>query len=187
MIFNTHSDLVGQHALLGASTYHWLNYDKEKIALMYDRQLAKVKGTELHELAAMMIKNKIKPERSNKTFNRYVRDAIGFKMIPEQVLFYSYNCFGTADAICFNKNVLRIHDLKTGVHPAHFEQLLIYAAYFCLEYNIDPTTIKTYLRIYQNDDFTEINPEGELIKSVMDKTVEADEIIETRKRMMKEV
>ena len=27
MIFNKHSALEGQHAFLGASKYHWINYD----------------------------------------------------------------------------------------------------------------------------------------------------------------
>lgn len=71
--------------------------------------------------------------RLNKTLNAYVNDAIGYKMIPEQILFYSDNCFGTADAIVFRNGLLRIHDLKTGVIPAHMEQLEVYAALFCLE------------------------------------------------------
>lgn len=73
-------------------------------------------------------------------------------MTPEQVLYYSENCFGTADAISFRNNFLRIHDLKTGVVPAHMEQLEIYAALFCLEYRVKPMDISMELRIYQNDD-----------------------------------
>lgn len=187
MNFNKHSDLEGKHALLGASTYHWINYDNDRLVQMYDRQRAKLKGTELHELAANMIKNKIKPERSTKTFNRYVRDAIGYKMKPEQVLFYSYNCFGTADTISFDKKVLRIHDLKTGTTPAHMEQLMIYAGLFCLEYGINPEDIKTVLRIYQNDDVIEAMPEGTEIRYIMNKIIEADEIIDNRKAFMEEV
>lgn len=48
----------------------------------------------------------------------YVNDAIGYKMTPEQTLFYSENCFGTADSISYRSGLLRIHDLKTGVIPA---------------------------------------------------------------------
>jgi len=59
-------------------------------------------------------------------------------MTPEQVLYYSGNCFGTADSIAFKNNLLRIHDLKTGAVPAHMEQLFIYDALFCLEYRIHP-------------------------------------------------
>lgn len=62
--------------------------------------------------------------------NMYVNDAISFRMVPEQILFYSENCFGTADTIVFRNGTLRIHDLKTGVVPAHMEQLEIYAALF---------------------------------------------------------
>ena len=32
MIFNNHSNLEGQHAFLGASKYHWINYDETKVA-----------------------------------------------------------------------------------------------------------------------------------------------------------
>ena len=31
MIFNKHSNLEGQHAFLGASKFHWINYDEDKI------------------------------------------------------------------------------------------------------------------------------------------------------------
>ena len=82
----------------------------------------------------------------------YVNDAIGFKLRPEQILYYSPNCFGTADAIDLRGDLLRIHDLKTGKVPAHIEQLMIYAALFCLEYGIKPSDIDTELRIYQGDD-----------------------------------
>ena len=30
MNFNKHSNLEGQHAFLGASKYHWINYSEEK-------------------------------------------------------------------------------------------------------------------------------------------------------------
>ena len=30
VIFNDHSRLAGQHAFLGASKYHWINYDEKK-------------------------------------------------------------------------------------------------------------------------------------------------------------
>ena len=32
MNFNKHLNLDGQHAFLGASKYHWINYDEGKIA-----------------------------------------------------------------------------------------------------------------------------------------------------------
>lgn len=104
MNFNNHSKLEGQHAFLGASKYHWINYDDEKLAQSYTNFLAAQKGTILHEFAAQCIKLGQKLPSSKKTINRYVNDAIGFKMVPEQVLFYSENCFGTADSILFRNN-----------------------------------------------------------------------------------
>lgn len=37
MIFNNHSNLEGQHAFLGASKYHWINYDETKVADAYSK------------------------------------------------------------------------------------------------------------------------------------------------------
>ena len=101
----------------------------------------------------------------------YVNDAIGFQMTPEQPLYYSDNCFGTADAICFRNNLLRIHDLKSGVTPAHMEQLMIYAALFCLEYSVDPNKIDIELRIYQSDEVNVFNPDPIDILAIMDKII----------------
>lgn len=177
MIFNKHSAFEGQHAFLGASKYHWINDDKEKLASRYLKQLAVQKGTELHEFAAQCIRLGQKLPKSHKTLNMYVNDAIGFKMAPEVILFYSENCFGTADSISFRNNLLRIHDLKTGETPAHMEQLVIYAALFCLEYKIKPGTIDIELRLYQSDDVLIFNPTAEDILPIMDKIVTADKII----------
>lgn len=177
MIFNKHSALEGQHAFLGASKYHWINYDESKVAESYSKFLATQKGTELHDFAAKCITLGQKLPKSQKTLNMYVNDAIGFKMIPEQTLFYSENCFGTADAIMFRKNTLRIHDLKTGVIPAHMEQLEIYAALFCLEYKTKPADIDIELRIYQNDQILYENPTAENIVPIMDKIITFDKII----------
>ena len=103
-------------------------------------------------------------------------------MNPEQVLYYSDNCFGTADAISFKDNVLRVHDLKTGAVPAHMEQLLVYDALFCLEYKVKPTDIFIEDRIYQNDDIIIATPSAEDVQSVMNKIVEFDRIIDGIKR-----
>ena len=132
MNFNKHSALEGQHAFLGASKYHWINYDEIKVADSYSRYLATLRGTTLHDFAARCITLGQKLPKSKKTLNMYVNDAIGFRMTPEQVLYFLNNCFGTADAIAFRDGFLRIHDLKTGTTPAHMEQLEIYAALFCL-------------------------------------------------------
>lgn len=177
MNFNNHSNLEGQHAFLGASKYHWINYDESKVTEAYTNFLATQKGTVLHEFAAQCIRLGQKLPKSQKTLNMYVNDAIGFKMVPEQVLFYSENCFGTADAIAFRDDLLRIHDLKTGVIPAHMEQLMIYAALFCLEYKIKPGNIGMELRIYQNNEIIGCNPTVEDIAPIMDKIISFNKII----------
>lgn len=182
VIFNNHSTLEGTHAFLGASKYHWINYDEEKLALTYRKYLATLKGTTLHDFAAQCIKLGQKLPKSKKTLNMYVNDAIGFKMVPEQVLFYSENCFGTADAIIFRNNLLRIHDLKTGEIPAHMEQLLIYAALFCLEYKVKPADIEFELRIYQSDQILYCNPNVTDIAPIMDKIVTFDKLIKKLKQ-----
>ena len=89
MNFNTHSDLIGQHAFLGDSKYHWINYDEEKLDTTYNKFLATQRGTELHALAANCIKLGVKLPQSKKSLNLYVNDAIGYKMRPEQPLYYS--------------------------------------------------------------------------------------------------
>lgn len=180
MIWNNHSRDVpeGAHAFLGASRYSWLNYDEEKLVQAYNNYQATARGTRLHALAKEHIELAIKMPRTKTTFNMYVNDAIGFRMRPEQPLFYSPNCFGTADAISFKDDLLRIHDLKTGVTPASLHQLEIYAALFCLEYRIKPGDIHMELRIYQNDDILIGNPEADAILPVMDKIVIFDKCIE---------
>ncbi|RHF61866.1 hypothetical protein [[Ruminococcus] lactaris] len=40
MNFNNHSNLEGQHAFLGASKYHWINYGEDKVAEAYRNFLA---------------------------------------------------------------------------------------------------------------------------------------------------
>lgn len=178
MNFNNHSHLEGQHAFLGASKYHWVNYDEEKVDVTYLRMLATQRGTRLHDFASEAIELGIKLPRSRKTLNLYINDAIGFKMRTEQPLYYSDNCFGTADAISFRKNFLRIHDLKTGASPTSMKQLEIYASIFCLEYNVCPTTIDIELRIYQSDEVLVHFPDVDEILAIMDKIIIFDKRIE---------
>ena len=183
MIFNDHSKLNGCHAFLSASQYHWIRYSDEKIIDRYNKQLAVKRGTELHDFASKCIQLGQKLPKSKKTLNSFVNDAIGYGMETERVLFYSENCFGTADAISFNEKerFLRIHDLKTGVNPAHFEQLLIYAAMFCLEYNYKPEQIRIELRLYQNDEILVLEPIAEEIRDIMDTIVRFDKLIKKEK------
>ena len=177
MNFNKHLNLEGQHAFLGASKYHWINYDEHKLIEAYSKFMAAQKGTELHEFAAQCIRLGQKLPKSRKTLNMYVNDAIGFRMTPEQPLYYSENCFGTADAISFRNKMLRIHDFKSGVVPAHMEQLEIYAALFCLEYKVNPADINIELRIYQSDQILYHNPTVEDIVPIMDKIITFDKLI----------
>lgn len=178
MNFHKHFECEGMHAFLGASKYHWINYDEEKLVSTYKKHLATLRGTVLHEFASQCIKLGQKLPKSQKTLNMFVNDAIGYKMETEQVLFYSPNCFGTADAISFRNNKLRIHDLKTGSIPAHMEQLLVYAALFCLEYRVKPGEIEIELRIYQNDEILYHNPTADEIVPIMDKIITFDKVID---------
>ena len=179
MDFNPHSNLLGKHAFLSASKYHWINYDEEKLISVFNKHLAVQRGTRLHEFAKECISLGVKLPRTKKTLNMYVNDAIGFKMTPEQPLYYSDNCFGTADAISFRNNQLRIHDYKSGETPASMSQLEVYAALFCLEYGFKPADIYTELRIYQLDQVLIHNPEAEVISSIMGKIIVFDKRIET--------
>lgn len=181
MKFNNHYSVEGKHAFLGASKYHWINYDENKIKESYMKFQATLKGTILHEFAAQCITLGQKLPKSNKTLNMYVNDAIGYKMTPEQILYYSDNCFGTADSICFRNGLLRIHDLKTGFVPAHIEQLEVYTALFCLEYKVKPSDIETELRIYQNNEILIHKPEVDDILPIMDKIISFNKIIDDLK------
>lgn len=177
MEFNEHLNLEGLHAPFGASKSSWLRYDDTKALDVYKNLQATEYGTRLHAWAKETIDLGIKQPRSNRTLCAYVNDAIGYRMNTEVVLFYSERFFGTADAICFRNNMLRIHDLKTGTTPVHIEQLEIYAALFCLEYKKNPNDISIELRIYQNDDILVYNPKPEEIKNICDRIVHLNSIL----------
>lgn len=181
MNFNKHSNLEGQHAFLSASKYHWINYNEEKLVQTYKKYQAIQKGTVLHDFAKQAILLRQKLPKSKKTLNQYVNDAIGYRMTPEQVLYYSDNCFGTADTISFKDNLLRIHDLKTGETPASMHQLEVYAALFCLEYHFKPHDINMELRIYQSDTVHVYEPDAGDILGIVDKIVVFDKRIEKLK------
>lgn len=135
---------------------------------IWKNKFASERGTRLHQFAAEAIKLKIRMPRNNVTLNAYINDAIGFRMDPEVILYYNEDCFGTADAISFEKGILRIHDLKTGVHPGSFEQLKIYCALFCLEYDQNPYNIEMIVRIYQNDEVLEMIVDPREVRGIMD-------------------
>lgn len=181
MIFEKHSHLEGRHAFLSASNYHWINYDAEKMALVFRNAQAARRGTELHAFAHQAISLGIKLPRSAKTLNMYVNDAIGFRMATEQILYFSDNAYGTTDAIAFKDELLRIHDYKSGVIPGSMHQLEIYAALFCLEYSVKPGDIRIELRMYQNDQIEICVPEVDVIAHIMSKIIVFNRQIESLK------
>ena len=174
MNWDRHTNLTGKHAVLSPSKSAWLRYDDDQLYAALEKSMATVRGTQLHELCAQAIKLGIKLQ-GRTTEARFVNDAIGFRMEPEQPLFYSEVCFGTADAISFRNNKLRIHDLKTGTTPAKMDQLLVYAGLFCLEYRFKPKDIQIELRIYQNGEVLAYEPTFDDIMHVMDRIVYATE------------
>ena len=180
MQFNVHKNLIGLHPPFTASQSSWLRYSDDKAIDVYLNRKAAEMGTKLHAWAKETIDLGLKQPRSKKTIYAYVNDAIGFKMDTEVVLFYSERFFGTADAISFRDNMLRIHDLKTGKVGKiedHMEQLEVYAALFCLEYKVKPGEIDMELRVYKNDEVFIHNPTAEDILPIMDKIVHLDKLL----------
>jgi hypothetical protein len=181
MLFNRHSELEGKHAFLSPSYYHWLNYTDEKLESRYASVTASRRGVDIHNLAHEAIRLGVKLSRANKALSTYVNDALAYNMTCEQTLFYSDNCFGTADTISFRRGKLRIHDLKTGLSRVSDKQLEIYAALFCLEYSVSPFDIEIELRIYKRDEILVYEPDPEAIVIVMDTIVDFDNRIESWK------
>lgn len=184
MRFNKHWQVEGKHAFLGASKYHWIRYDLEKMKKIWANKFASERGTRLHNLAAFCIRERVKLNNDGSTLSMYVNDAIGFKMTPELVLYYNEDCFGTADAISFRKNVLRVHDLKTGVHPGSFDQTKIYCALFCIEYGQNPYDIEMIMRIYQGEQIFEEVADPAEIRKIMDTILVFTKEIESMREVM---
>ncbi len=204
MKWNDHLKLKNTHALFSPSTGGWEKYDADRLQERYYTSYAADIGTAIHEEAMWHIskrvpvkataKGELKLElykRPNipddvidvldfdpmfKNYMTYVNDAIGFRMDPEIILYSSNLCYGTADAISFRDNFLRIHDLKTGTTPAHIEQLFKYAAIFCFEYKVDPRKIQTELRIYQLNDILVANPTADEIMPYIDQVTRINKL-----------
>lgn len=130
-----------------------------------------------HAYAARSIRFGRKFPQSKKTLNAYINDAIDLHMIPEVGLYYSENCYGTADAIHFANNFLRIHALRTKHEPADMKQLLICDALFCLKHGIKPCDIQIENRIYQNDKVLIAKPTFEEINPIIEKIKEFDRVV----------
>ena len=177
MRFRGHSQLEGAHAFLSPSSYHWINYTIERLRSRWVTALASAVGVEHHAYAAYCIEHGLLQE-GDSLLDHYINDCIAFHMQPEVILYVSDNAFGTADAIVFRYLRLRIYDLKTGVSRTSVHQLEVYAAYFCLEYNVNPYDIDIELRIYQDTEDDERvrvwKGDPEVIHQIMDKTLEFD-------------
>jgi len=178
--FNRHLNLQGEHAFLSPSSYHWINYTPDRLIERWTAAKAADYGTAQHEYAHREIKAGRLSDLVG-TVGLYINDAIRYRMVCEQVLFYSENCFGTADTISFRYKTLRIHDLKTGIVRGSVHQLEIYAALFCLEYDVDPFNIKIELRIYQSDEVMVYDADPEDIIFIMEKIQEFDRLLNHRR------
>lgn len=202
MIFERRSDLEGKHAILSPSQCGWLkNCSEEAIYNRVKSYYAAQIGTIIHDLARELIDKRIKINKHDKklallrllekdipravididswydAFMTFVNDAIALDMSPEVQLIFSPTAFGTSDAVSFDGDLLRIHDLKTGAVDGKMDQLLIYAAYFCLHYKIKPRDISVELRIYQKDNVVTMNPTAEELEEVMNICVKCNKLI----------
>ncbi len=175
MHFREHSNLAGAHAFLSPSGYHWINYDNAKLEHRWKTAQAAMLGVEHHRYAAECIARGIFQEDETTTLGMYINECIRFRMTPEVVLYYSDNCFGTADAIVYRYGKLRISDYKSGVTKASIHQLEVYAAIFCLEYEIHPLDIQSIqLRIYQLGECHVYDADPDYILHIMDKIIAFD-------------
>lgn len=178
MRFKKHSHLVGQHAFLSPSSYHWINYDEARLEFRYKTLKAALEGMEQHRYAAICIEEREWQDNETTTVGMYINQCLQYRMQAEVVLYYSPNSYGTVDAIAYRHRILRISDLKTGVSRTSEHQLEVYAALFCLEYKIDPFSMRGIeLRIYQDGQCREYVGDPEFIQSIMDKIVKFDEIL----------
>lgn len=174
--------LVGrEHAFLSPSSARlWLGKDKEYLKKKIKSDQARFIGTIKHELAERDIRLRMKRPNTSNTFYMYVNDAIGYRMEPEVPLKYSKWCYGTADALCFRDGLLRIHDLKTGSSKTTMDQLVVYAALYCLQHDITPSDIQIELRIYQSGDVLVHEPD-------LDEIVHAIDYIKTASKWLDEI
>jgi hypothetical protein len=140
---------------------------------------SELEGVEQHRYAAICIDERIVQDDETTTLGLYINQSIQYRMSAEVVLFYSPNAFGTVDAISYRHRILRISDLKTGVTRTSEHQLEVYAALFCLEYGIDPFSMRDIqLRIYQDDSVRPYVGDPYFIKGIMDKIEKFDKILD---------
>ena len=192
MIWDDCSKLIkpGEHSIFSPSQPAFFNYSPEKLREVYRNKKAAEEGTKKHELAAMLINAKERVWKCKKTWNMYVNDAIAYNMDAEIRLYYSEHFSGTVDAISYNpaKRFLRIHDLKTGVTKASFQQLEGYAALFFLHYGrryeATPENTKMELRIYQNNEARIYEPNPDDIRFKMSVYIQFEQILKEEDKIM---
>lgn len=184
--FKEYPQLKDHHSFMSPSKYHWLRYSREKLLDAFDKHMDSALGTRWHKFADEAIKLGFEAPNNTKTINLYINACIGHRMNTEMVLFYSEFCFGSADAINFDPEtgILRIFDLKMGKTKVSGEQLIVYAALFCLNYNIKPQLIEYDLRIYQNDDVHQIETSFIEIEQAIEVIKENDLILRTERPEM---
>lgn len=197
MIFVKHSNWEGKHSILSPSKWQWLNDDEESLRRRIVSSYAPMVGTIIHDYACERIETGLKLQRNDKksiifellrkdvprfvvsdldmntvfeNLYNYINDCIGYRMSPEVGLGVSDYGFGHTDCIGYSEkeNMLRIFDLKTGKIPAHIEQLLVYVAYFCIEYSKKPYEFDAELRIYQNNEIIFHKPSPDEIAPIID-------------------
>lgn len=181
MRLNKHSELEGRHAFMSPSSPAWLRYDDDKLERVFSEHQAHIRGTKEHDFAAKAIELGQRMEDVPKTLNMYINDCIGWRMKPEVKLFWSNWCFGSADALGFYQSqmLLRISDLKTGKGPVKMDQLIVYAALFCLEYEFPrPWELEIELRIYQKNRVELYVPDGHEVFKAMDRILTGTRLIE---------
>lgn len=181
MRFYRHSELEGRHSFMSPSSPAWLRYDDQKLERRFMEHLAHIRGTEEHAFAAQAIKLGHRMEDVTKTLNMYVNDCIGWRMKPEVALYWSDFCFGTADALGFleREMLLRVSDLKTGKTPASMDQLITYAALFCLEYEFPkPWELEIELRIYQSNKIKLVVADPHEVFQAMDRILTGTRLLE---------
>jgi len=182
MNWDEYSNLRGQHSLLSASNNSWTNYDTIKfIQWLYNSDM-KERGTRLHAYASEAIQLKRK-QADVDNISSFINDCIDMNMHSEVVLFYSKYAFVTADAITDVDDTVYIFDLKTGQNPANFRQLYVYAAYYCLRNKINPFSYKYVFRIYQFEEYEELEGDPNEVKRLVDLIVEFEGIIRSTKEV----
>lgn len=170
-------EIAEKHAIMSPSSYHWIDYDDARFREWVASVRAKETGTRLHSYAEQAIalgRRQIGGKNAD-SVAMHINDAIDLGLTPEVPLFYSWSCYGHADAMGFDGTTLRIHDLKTGKIAGDMRQLRIYAALFYLQYGDvvgGPEQYTTILRIYQNNSVSEEVADPQMISDYMGRIVE---------------